>query len=62
MKTKSLTYSFGETVNTGNFNSVRVEFSITVDLEEGDDPNKIFIDLQQQVTSRVHAAAAKHKK
>ena len=38
MKPTKISVSFGRTVNTGNFNSLRLDASMEVDLEPGDTP------------------------
>ena len=36
MKPTKISVSYGKTVNTGNFNSLRLDAGIEVELEEGD--------------------------
>lgn len=62
MKIKQITYGRGETVNTGNFNSVRVDVSVTADIEDGDSPEEVYAKVRDAVNSKVAAEAAKHRR
>lgn len=62
MKIVELTYSRGETINTGNFNSVRLDISATVRPDEGESPEEVYAKARDAVNSKVAAEAAKHRK
>ena len=57
--TKTLTYAIGQTINTGNFNSVRIDFSETVELEPGDDRETVATELRNRVVTRLVTEASK---
>lgn len=57
-KTTTLTYAVGLTINTGNFNSCRLDQSETVELEPGDDPVAVSTDLRNRVVARIQADAS----
>lgn len=42
MKVKQVTYTVGATFATGNFENVRPEYSMTVELEDGESPQAAF--------------------
>lgn len=41
-KVKSITASYGKTINLGNYNNMRLEAEIEVELEEGDNAEEVF--------------------
>lgn len=56
MKPTKISVSYGRTINTGNFNSVRLDASIEVELEPGDSASdaydKAFATVKTQVAVR----------
>lgn len=62
MRIAQVTYSRGETINTGNFNSVRVDVSVTADIDEGESAEEAFAKIRDAANSKVAAEAAKHRK
>lgn len=43
-KTKEIEISYGLTINTGNYNSERVDLSMRVTLEPGDEEDQVVTD------------------
>lgn len=41
MKVTSVGYALRAVINIGNFENVQPEFSVTVEVEDGDDPDKV---------------------
>lgn len=62
MRITEITVSRGETINTGNFNSVRVDVSCTCSIEEGDIAEDAYAKIRDAVNSKVAAEVAKHRK
>lgn len=62
MKITTVTYSRGETINTGNFNSVRLDVSATAALDETESAEEAYAKVRDTVNSKVAAEAAKHRK
>lgn len=62
MRISQVTYSRGETVNTGNFNSVKFEVSVTAEIEDGDSAEEVYAKIKDAANSKVAAEAAKHRK
>lgn len=62
MKIRGICCSRGETSNPGNFNSVRLEFSVTATIEDGESVDESYQKLRDWVLSRVQVEAAKHGK
>ena len=60
MKIREVTYSRGATINTGNFNSVRVDVSATVVVEEGEDAETVYQRAKDFVMAKVQAEVAKN--
>lgn len=60
MKISEVTYSRGATINTGNFNSARVDISASARID--DDPDGAFDRLKEWVDRRVAAEVSKHAK
>lgn len=52
-KTKEISYSYGRTINTGDFHSSRVDVSEVVELSEGDDRAAEFQELRSRVIKRL---------
>lgn len=50
---KEITVSRGETVNLGNFNSYRVDISISARIAPDDDPNDVYNQLMNWVESNL---------
>jgi hypothetical protein len=59
MSTKSITYSAGETVNMGNFNSIRRDVSVTRDIEPGEEPEEAWKKLQEAVDNKLQVQLRK---
>lgn len=51
---KEFTIACSKTVNQGNFNSLRVEFSITVAVMEGDDWHKLATQAQVDLRDKLN--------
>ena len=62
MKPTKISVSFGRTVNTGNFNSLRLDASMEVDLEPGDTPPSAYAQAYEQVKAIVADQVAKASK
>lgn len=45
---KQITIEYGYTFNLGNYSSVRPVVTLTADLAEGDEPDLVVLDLQEQ--------------
>jgi len=60
MKITDITYARGATINTGNFNSVRLDVSVTAHVDEGEEPETVYARIRDTVNSKVAAEAAKH--
>jgi hypothetical protein len=62
---KEVTVNYGKTVNMGNFNSFRIDVSMTKTILEGSDVNaevdKTFASLDKYVNSKVAQAFEKAK-
>lgn len=60
MNIKKITYSAGATVNTGNFNSIRFDWSAEAELQVGDDPeesaNKLRDWVQEKIETEIKEA------
>jgi hypothetical protein len=52
-KTKEVSYSYGRTINTGDFSSSRIDVSEVVELAEGDDREEEFQELRRRVIRRL---------
>ncbi len=48
MRIKEITVSLGQTINLGNYESHRLDVSVTAELETGDDPALISADVREQ--------------
>lgn len=57
MRIKEIEITVGRTVNLGNFNSARVEFSATAELDSDEDPTQAQRDLYSDLRRKVEAAA-----
>ena len=49
MKVKTVTVSMGRTVNMGNYESARWDFSMEAEVDEGEDVEKVKKDLAKVV-------------
>ena len=54
-----ISVSYGKTVNTGNFNSLRLDASMEIDLEPGDTATEAYTKAFAQVKATVAAEASK---
>lgn len=61
MKIREVTYSRGETINTGNFNSVRLDFSATAVIDDGETADEAHAKVREFVLAKVTAEASKHR-
>lgn len=52
-KLTQITVSVGFTKNVGNFQTIRADASVTLELEPNDDPGKVFRQGWQQVAEQV---------
>jgi len=59
MKPTKISVSYGKTVNTGNFNSLRLDASLEVELEPGDTASEAYAKAFAQVKATVAAEAGK---
>lgn len=53
MQLKRITASYGRTINTGNYESLRAEATFEADLEPGDDPQEVQAILMAQAKGAV---------
>ena len=53
MRARQLTFSRGATINTGSYNSERVDVSLTVELEDDDIKEEVFLTMRSWVKARV---------
>lgn len=60
MQITSITYNRGATINTGNFNSVRVDISATAEVPEGEAPDDAMERLKDFVEDKVRAEVGRH--
>lgn len=51
----TMTYSRGATINCGNFNNQRVDFTATVQVPAGSNPDAIYDRLRTYVEAKVQA-------
>lgn len=51
MKVTSVTYSLDATINIGDFENVKPSYSVTVEIEDGDDPDKVRAFAKNKVTA-----------
>jgi hypothetical protein len=61
MKIREIHYARGATINVGNFNNVKVECGASVEIDEGDDADKIFDKLRAWVEARVADEARRYQ-
>jgi len=61
MKIREVTYSRGETINTGNFNSVRVDVSATAPVDVHEDEEIVFQEVREFVLAKLHVETSKHR-
>ena len=61
MKVKEISLSLGRTINTGNYNSARVEFSSTYELSLEDDLEEIYTILLLDTKSGLSRAVKEMK-
>jgi hypothetical protein len=59
MKPSKISVSYGRTINTGNFNSVRLDASIEVELEDGDTATAAYDKAFEIVKAQVGSEAMK---
>ena len=59
MKPTKTSVSFGKTVNTGNFNSLRFDASMEIDMEPGDTATEAYTKAFAQVKATAAAEASK---
>ncbi len=53
MKTKQIRAAVSRTVNMGNFESLRIEADVTIDLDPKDDPQDAFVQAFEDVKNQV---------
>jgi hypothetical protein len=59
MKITKLTYRRGVTINTGDFESVRIDAGMDADLEEGEDPVVCYQELKKLVRAQMRPEVEK---
>lgn len=59
MKPTKISVSYGKTVNTGNFNSLRLDAGMEVELEPNENPSEVYAKAFAAVKNIVAAEAAK---
>lgn len=52
---KTLRFAAGKTVNTGNFNSVRLDYEETVQVHPGEDEAQVYAQLRERVFGRLYS-------
>lgn len=62
MKITTITYSRGETINTGNFNSVRLDIAATATIDEAESAEDAYAKVREAVNSKIAAEVAKHRR
>lgn len=62
MKVKEVTYTVGATFATAQFENARPEYSMTVELEDGENPQEVFNKIKDFCDGLIHADAAELKK
>lgn len=60
-RTKEIRYIHSQTINTGNFENVKVEIGEVVELEKGDDVKKEYQRLVSRVTKLAEAEVSKYE-
>lgn len=58
MKVKTVTYSVGATFATAQFENVRPEYSMTVELEDGENPQAVFKKIKSFCDGLINIDAA----
>jgi len=53
MIVKQIAVSYGRTINLGNFNSARLECTMTADLEDAENTNEAALELWEQARDQV---------
>lgn len=59
---RKMHFTRGATINCGNYNNIRIEFSAEVEVPEGEDPEACFEKLRDYVTAKVKAEVARNGK
>jgi hypothetical protein len=59
MQIKRMSFTRGATVNLGNFNNARLEFSAEIELQPGDDEEEQFARLRNYVCGKMAAEVKK---
>lgn len=59
MKTKTMTYEAQETLNMGNFNSVKRGLSVTIEIQDGESPEEEWKKLSEAVDNKLQVQLKK---
>ena len=53
MMVREITLSLGRTINVGNFESLRVDVSFSARLDQGEDVDKAYDELREEVREKL---------